>query len=149
MARLLTKENLDKDSTMAKKSEKSKNSRTASAKATQVATKKNLQVRVRSLEDLQVTKDKKTRKEIEETGSDCEVIEMQASVKRKNSVDLADLAESDSASEPKMSKTDVTSLKSAKRPFVASQKRGRDSAATLSSVQVTFLHLHSQALYPC
>ena len=147
MARLLTKENLDKDSTMAKKSEKSKISR--KAKATQVATKKNLQVRVRSLEDLQVTKDKKTRKEIEETGSDCEVIEMQASVKRKNSVDLADLAESDSASEPKMSKTDVTSLKSAKRPFVASQKRGRDSAATLSSVQVTFLHLHSEALYPC
>ena len=146
MARLLTKENLDKDSTMAKKSEKSKISRKASAKATQVATKKNLQVRVRSLEDLQVTKDKKTRKEIEETGSDCEVIEMQASVKRKNSVDPA---ESDSASEPKMSKTDVTSLKSAKRPFVASQTRCRDSAATLSSVQVTFLHLHSQALYPC
>lgn len=127
---------------MAKKSIKSKNNCKAAAKATEVQKKKNLQFRVRSLKDLQVTKDKKTEKEIEENiESDCEVIETheagrQGSSKRKSSVDTADKAERESASEPKMLKTDATSLKSATRPFVASHRRGRDAAASLSSVQV-------------
>ena len=139
---------------MAKKSMKSKNN--CKAKTTEVQTKKKLQVRVRSLKDLQVTKDKKTEKdnEMEENiESDCEVIEMpeggrQGPIKRKSSVDVADKSERESASGPKMLRTDATSAKSATRPFVASQRRGRDAAASLSSVQVTFFHRHSQLLYP-
>ena len=130
---------------MAKKSDKSKSNRKAAAKATDVQTKKNLQFRVRSLKDLQVTKDKKKEKEMEENaGSDCEVIEMgdvgiEGSIKRKSSVDTD---ERESVSEPKMLKTEAaSSLKSATRPFVASQSRGRDSAASLSSVQVTSLSI--------
>jgi len=127
---------------MAKKSEKSKSNRKAAAKPTDVQTKKNLQFRVRSLKDLQVTKDKKKEKdkEMEENaGSDCEVIEMgeggiKGSIKRKSSVDTI---ERESVSEPKIVKTEAAaSLKSATRPFVASQRRGRDPAASLSSVQV-------------
>ena len=136
---------------MAKKSIKSKNN--CKAKTTEVQTKKKLQVRVRSLKDLQVTKDKKTEKdnEMEENiESDCEVIEMpegggQGSTKRKNSEDKF---ETESASEPKMLRRDATSVKSATKPFVASQRRGRDAAASLSSVQVTFLYPHSQSIYP-
>ena len=138
---------------MAKKSIKSKNNCKAAAKATEVQTKKNLQFRVRSLKDLQVTKEKKTEKDKameESTESDCEVIEMpevgrQGSTKRKSSIDKEDMSERDSASEPKMLRTETTSVKSATRPFVASQRRGRDAAATLSSVQVTLFH--SQSLY--
>ena len=137
---------------MAKKSEKSKSNRKAAAKPTDVQTKKNLQFRVRSLKDLQVTKDKKTEKdnEMEENiESDCEVIEMpegggQGSTKRKNSEDKF---ETESASEPKMLRREATSVKSATKPFVASQRRGRDAAASLSSVQVTFLYPHSQSIY--
>ena len=132
---------------MAKKSEKSKSNRKAAAKPTDVQTKKNLQFRVRSLKDLQVTKDKKREKdkEMEENaGSDCEVIEMgeggiKGSIKRKSSVDTI---ERESVSEPKIVKTEAAaSLKSATRPFVASQRRGRDPAASLSSVQVTLLSI--------
>ena len=102
-----------------------------------------------------MTKDKKTEKdnEMEENiESDCEVIEMpeggkQGPTKRKSSVDTVDKSVNESASEPKMLRTNATSVKSATRPFVASQRRGRDAAAILSSVQVTFFHPHSQS--PC
>ena len=145
MARLLTKENLDKDSTMAKKLGKSRSNRNAAATATKVQTKKNLKFRVRSLKDLQVTKDKKEKEKDDEakvnSGSDCEVIEIpdegsHGSLKRS----LVAEAEECCPHEPKIPKTDATRSKTAPRPFVASQGYGRGVAATssLSSVQVTF-----------
>ena len=143
MARLLTKENLDKDSTMAKKLGKSRSNRNAAATATKVQTKKNLKFRVRSLKDLQVTKDKKEKEKEAKvnSGSDCEVIEIpdegsHGSLKRS----LVAEVEERYPHEPKIPKTDATRSKTAPRPFVASQGYGRGVAATssLSSVQVTF-----------
>ena len=146
MARLLTKENLDKDSTMAKKLGKSRSNQNAAATATKVQTTKNLKFRVRSLKDLQVTKDKKEKEKDDEakvnSGSDCEVIEIpddgsHGSLKRSLVVEEV---EEGYPLEPKIPKTDATCSKTAPRPFIASQGYGRGVAATssLSSVQVTF-----------
>ena len=127
---------------MAKKSTKSKNN--CKAKTTEVQTKKKLQVRVRSLKDLQVTKEKKTEKDkaIEEsTESDCEVIEIpevgrQGSSKRKSSIDTEDMSEKDSASEPKMLRTETTFMKSATRP-------GYLTGPFHPQLQTTLVHLPS------